>query len=89
MVPEPIKEHLVQDHRVHRHQPGRIGEVEACQLFLDEVEALYGAAVIVLVVTHDEALGHAFYACRIAGQRLYGVWHSLHVLDDDALAEIA
>jgi hypothetical protein len=76
---QPVEEQLMQDHGVGRYEllalepvdqeAGRGRGIEPGQLLLDEVEALHGAAVVVLVVAHDEPLRHAAHAARIARQR--------------------
>jgi len=75
----------VQDHRVHRdellalepvdEEAGGLRVVELGELFLDQVEALDCAAVIILVVADDQPLGHALDLGRVAGQRLHSVRH--------------
>ena len=47
--------------------PARVRIVELRELFLDEVETLSRAAIVVFVVTDDHPLGHAFDAGGIAG----------------------
>src|SRR5260221_1736754 len=81
------EEELVQDHRHRRDQllvleavhgeDGRAGEVEGGELLGDRVQALDGAAVIVLVMADDELLRHALDPLRIAGERLHRVGHEV------------
>jgi hypothetical protein len=69
----------VQDHGVRRdellalepvdQEAGRGRGIEPGQLLLDKIEALHGAAIVVLVVADDEPLRHAAHAARIARQR--------------------
>jgi hypothetical protein len=76
LLPKPIEEQLMQNHGVHRdklfaleavdHEASGLRVIEVCELLLDEVEAFYRATIIVLVVTHDEPLRHAFDLGRIA-----------------------
>src|SRR6516165_5682518 len=85
LIAQPVKEQLVQDHRIHRDQlfalksvdqeTGCFVEFELLELFIDKVEALNCAAIIVLVMADDEPLRHAFDPSRIAGQRFHRVWH--------------
>src|SRR5262249_43554523 len=75
----------MQDHRIHRDQlfalepvdqkAGSFFEFELCKLLIDEIEALNGAAVIVLIMADDEPLGHALDVGWIAGQWLHRVRH--------------
>src|SRR5262249_11898386 len=77
---QAIEEELVQDHGIGGDQlltleavdekAGRGRRIEPGELLLDQVEALHGAAIVVLVVADDQALRHAAHAGRIAGQRL-------------------
>jgi hypothetical protein len=85
LVAEAVEEQLVQDHRVHRDEllafepvdekPGGLGVIELGELFVDQVEAFHRSAVIILVVTDDQTLGHAFDHGRVARQWLYLIRH--------------
>jgi hypothetical protein len=82
---ETVEEQLVEDHRVHRDQllalktvheeAGRGGVVQSGELLIDHVEALYRAAIVVLVMADDQPLRHAVDARRITGKRLHTVAH--------------
>ena len=84
LIAQPVKEQLVQDHRIHRDQlfalksvdqeTGGFVEFELLELFGDKVEALNCAAIIVLLMADDEPLRHAFDPSRIAGQRFHRIW---------------
>ena len=73
---QTVEKQLMEDHGIHRNElfslqpvnqePGRTRAIEAGKLFLNEVQPLYGSAVIVLVVADDHAFGHAAHAARIA-----------------------
>src|SRR6516165_5065408 len=85
LIAQPVKEQLVQDHRIHRNQlfalksvdqeTGCFIEFELRDLFVNKVEALNCAAIIVLVMADDEPLRHAFDPSRVAGQWFHRVRH--------------
>src|SRR5262249_17949366 len=85
LVAEAVKEQLVQDHRVHRdkllalepvnEKAGGLRIIELGKLLVDLVEAFHRPAVIILVVTDDQPLRHAFDLGRVAGQWLYSIRH--------------
>ena len=81
---QSIKEEFVQDHRTRDQlialksvdqKAGRFVEFELRELLVDEIEALNGAAVVILVVADDQPLRHALDPTGIAGQRFHGVRH--------------
>jgi glutamate formiminotransferase len=73
----------VQDHRVGGDQlfaleaidqvVGCRIEIEARELLSNEVEALHGAAIVVLVVADDQLFGHAFDVLGIAAEGFHFV----------------
>jgi hypothetical protein len=85
LFPQTIEKELVQDHRIHgdellalepvEQKAGSIGIIELCELLIDEVQALYGAAIVVFIVADDKPLRHAFDPRWIASERLHGVKH--------------
>src|SRR5215831_18229028 len=66
LVAESIEKQLVQNHRVHRnellaletvdHEAWRAVEIQFGKFFLNQVQAFYGTAVIVLVVADNQTL---------------------------------
>src|SRR5215472_3361509 len=85
LIAESVKEQLMQDHRIGRDQlfalqpvdqetSGFI-EFELRKLFVDEIEPLNRAAVIVFIVADDEPLRHAFDAGWVTGQGLHLIGH--------------
>src|SRR5262245_15192738 len=85
LVPEPVEEQLMQDHRIHGDEllaleavdekagGGRV--IEPGELLVNQVKAFDRPAIIVLVVADDQPLGHALDLGRIAGEGLHSVRH--------------
>src|SRR5262245_37893766 len=75
----------MQNHRVHGdellalepvdEETGRGGIVELGKPLIDEVEALHGAAIVVVVMADDQPLRHTLDAGRITRQRFLAVRH--------------
>lgn len=63
--------------------PGALAKSVSASCSSYEVQAAYGAAIVVFVVTHDQPFGHAFDPSRIARERFWLIGH-LTILEKGA-----